>query len=142
MTILSLTYLLVNPPVYRRSDPASILLNQLWAQESTRNPRRGPRAQGLPCSSASSVETAHCISFFHFLILEILEENCMSNKDRRSQTFVARTLALLEERFPWLGKKNDEPVSGANTVDELADLHRILIDRRNAKDRNEQHTDQ
>jgi hypothetical protein len=48
---------------------------------------------------------------------------------------------LLEERFPWLGKNNDEPVSGANTVDELANLHRILIDQRNAKDRNEQHTD-
>ena len=66
----------------------------------------------------------------------------MSKKDRRSQTFVERTLALLEERFPWLGKNDDEPVSGANTDDELADLHRILIDQRNAKDRNEQHTDQ
>ena len=66
----------------------------------------------------------------------------MSNKGRRSQTFVERTLVLLEERFPWLGKNNEEPVSGANTVDELADLHRILIDRRNAKDCNEQHTDQ
>ena len=66
----------------------------------------------------------------------------MSKKDRRSQTFVERTLALLEERFPWLSKNNDETVSGANTVDELADLHRILIDQRNAKDRNEQHTDQ
>ena len=66
----------------------------------------------------------------------------MSNKGRRSQTFVERTLVLLEERFPWLGKNNDEPVSGANTVDELADLHRILIDQRNANDRNEQHSDQ
>jgi len=66
----------------------------------------------------------------------------MSNKGRRSQTLVERTLVLLEERFPWLGKNNDEPVSGANTVDELADLHRILIDQRNAKDRHEQHTDQ
>ena len=66
----------------------------------------------------------------------------MSNKDRRSQTFVERTLALLEERSPWLGKNNDEPVSGANTVDELADLHRILSDQRNLKDRNEQHSDQ
>ena len=65
----------------------------------------------------------------------------MSNKGRRSQTLVERTLVLLEERFPWLGKNNDEPVSGANTVDELANLHRILIDQRNAKDRNEQHTD-
>ena len=66
----------------------------------------------------------------------------MSNKGRRSQTLVERTLVLLEERFPWLGKNNDEPVSGANIVDELADLHRILIDQRNAKDRNEQHSDQ
>jgi len=66
----------------------------------------------------------------------------MSNKDRRSQMFVERTLALLEKRFPWLGKNNDEPVSGANTVDELADLHRILIDQGNAKDRNEQNSDQ
>ena len=66
----------------------------------------------------------------------------MSKKDRRSQTFVERTLALLEERFPWLGKDNDEPVSGANTVGELADLHRNLIDQLNANDRNEQHTDQ
>ena len=66
----------------------------------------------------------------------------MSNKGRRSQTFVERTLVLLEERFLWLGKNNDEPVSGANTVDELADLHRILIDQGNAKDRNEQNSDQ
>ena len=66
----------------------------------------------------------------------------MSNKGRRSQTLVERTLVLLEERFPWLGKNNDEPVSGANTVDELADLHRNLIDQRKANDRNEQHTDQ
>jgi hypothetical protein len=56
----------------------------------------------------------------------------MSNEDRRSQTFVEWVLALLEERFPWLGKDNDEPVSGANTVDKLADLHRNLIDQRNA----------
>ena len=66
----------------------------------------------------------------------------MSNKGRRSQTFVERTLVLLEERFPWLGKNNDEPVSGANIVDELADLHRVLIGQRDAKDRNDQHTDQ
>ena len=32
----------------------------------------------------------------------------MSNKDRRSQTFVERTLVLLEEKFPWLGKNNDD----------------------------------
>ena len=66
----------------------------------------------------------------------------MANNDSRPQTFVEWVLALLEERFPWLGKDNDEPVSGANTVDELADLHRNLIDQRKANDRNEQHTDQ
>ena len=66
----------------------------------------------------------------------------MTVEDNQSQAFVEKVLALLEERFPWLGKNNDEPVSGANTVDELADLHRILIDQRNAKDRHEQHTDQ
>ena len=44
--------------VYGGPARISILLNQLWAQESTRNPHRGPRAQSLQCSSASSVETA------------------------------------------------------------------------------------
>ena len=66
----------------------------------------------------------------------------MSNEDRRSQTFVEWVLALLEERFAWLGMDNDEPVSGANTVDELADLHQTLIDKRNANGRNEQREDQ
>ena len=65
----------------------------------------------------------------------------MSNKGRRSQTFVERILVLLEERFPWLGNDKDEPVSGANTVDELAELHRSLIEQRDAKARNEQRTD-
>jgi hypothetical protein len=50
---------------------------------------------------------------FHFPILEHREENCMANNDSRPQTFVEWVLALLEERFPWLGKDNDEPVSGA-----------------------------
>ncbi|MGA3374039.1 MAG: hypothetical protein ABSC48_20055 [Terracidiphilus sp.] len=66
----------------------------------------------------------------------------MTDKDSRSETFVEWVLALLEERFPWLGKNNDEQVNGADTVDELADLHRSLIDQRNAIDRNEQRTDQ
>ena len=65
----------------------------------------------------------------------------MSNEDRRSRTFVEWVLALLEERFPWLGNDKDEPASGANTVDELADLHRSLIEQRDAKARNEQRTD-
>ena len=54
----------------------------------------------------------------------------MSIEGSRSQTFAEKALALLDEGFPWLGKEDDEPVSGADTVDELADMHRSLIDQR------------
>ena len=57
----------------------------------------------------------------------------MSITDSRSQTFVEKVLALLEERFPWLGKEDDEQVSGADTVDELTDLHRSLTEERTAE---------
>jgi len=66
----------------------------------------------------------------------------MTNKDSRSQTLVEKVLALLEERFPWLGKENDEQVSGADTVDELTDLHQSLIEQRATSRRNRQDTDQ
>jgi hypothetical protein len=78
----------------------------------------------------------------HFPIVESLEENCMIDKDSRSRTFVENVLALLEERFPWLGKENDEQVSGADTVDELADLHRSLIEGRSAEQRKRPETEQ
>jgi hypothetical protein len=54
----------------------------------------------------------------------------MGAKNERSQTFVEWVLALLEERFPWLGSGRDEPVGGADTVDELADLYKSLIELR------------
>ena len=54
----------------------------------------------------------------------------MGAENERSQTFVAWVLALLEERFPWLGSGRDEPVGGADTVDELADLYKSLIEQR------------
>ena len=54
----------------------------------------------------------------------------MGAEDERPQTFVERVLALLEERFPWLGSEHDEPASGAETVDELANLHHTLIQKR------------
>jgi hypothetical protein len=54
----------------------------------------------------------------------------MRAENERSQTFVERVLALLEERFPWLGSGQDKPVGGADTVDELADLHKSLIEQR------------
>ena len=66
----------------------------------------------------------------------------MTITDSRSQTFVEWVLALLEERFPWLGKENDEQVSGADTVDELTDLHRNLTEERTAERTKSQDTDQ
>ena len=54
----------------------------------------------------------------------------MCAENERNPTFVEWVLALLEERFPWLGSGQDEPVGGADTVDELADLHKSLIEQR------------
>ena len=54
----------------------------------------------------------------------------MRAEDERPQTFVEWVLALLEERFPWLGSGQDELVGGADTVDELADLYKSLIEQR------------
>jgi hypothetical protein len=66
----------------------------------------------------------------------------MTIEDNRSYAFAEKVLALLEVRFPWLGKEDDEQVSGADTVDELTDLHRWLTVERAAKRRNSQGTDQ
>jgi hypothetical protein len=76
------------------------------------------------------------------LILQSFEENCMTIEDSRSQAFAEKVLGLLEKRFPWLGKEDNEQVSGADTVDELADLHRSLIEERTAERRKGQGTDQ
>ena len=56
----------------------------------------------------------------------------MRGEDERPPTFVELVLALLEERFPWLGSERDEPVGGADTVDELADLYKSLIEQRDS----------
>jgi hypothetical protein len=66
----------------------------------------------------------------------------MTDRDFRSQTFVVWVLVLLEERFPWLGKESDEEISGADTVDELADLHRSLTDQRTGNQRGGEEKDQ
>jgi len=59
----------------------------------------------------------------------------MGAEDERPQTFVEWVLALLEERFPWLGSGQDEPVGGADTVDELAGLYKSLIEQRDKASR-------
>jgi hypothetical protein len=53
-----------------------------------------------------------------------------------------RTCWRCSKRFPWLGKENGEQVSGADTVDELADLHRSLIEGRSAEQRKRPETEQ
>jgi hypothetical protein len=54
----------------------------------------------------------------------------MGAENERPSTFIEWVLALLEERFPWLGSGQDEPVGGADTVDELAELYKSLSDQR------------
>ena len=60
----------------------------------------------------------------------------MTKENRPPRTFVEWMLQLLEERFPWLGKTTDEQISGADTVDQLTDLHRELKIRRRTNRRN------
>ena len=54
----------------------------------------------------------------------------MGADEELPQTFIERILTLLEERFPWLSSARDEPVGGADTVDELSDLYKSLIEQR------------
>ena len=60
----------------------------------------------------------------------------MTKENRSPGTFVGWVLQLLEERFPWLGKTADEQISGADTVDQLTDLHRELKRTSKANRRN------
>jgi hypothetical protein len=57
------------------------------------------------------------------------------------QTFVEFVLALLEERFPWFGSKQDVPVCGADAVDELTDLYQSLIEQCGQSDRDDAGTE-
>jgi hypothetical protein len=58
----------------------------------------------------------------------------MPNKDSDPQTFVEMVLALLEDRFPWLGSEDE--VSGADIVQELSHLHGDLIRKLSQSRRN------
>jgi len=46
------------------------------------------------------------------------------------QTLSEMFLVLLEDRFPWLG--TDDPADGADTVEQLGELHQSLLERRSA----------
>ena len=60
----------------------------------------------------------------------------MTKENRLPRTFVELVLQLLEDRFPWLGRTTDEQISGADTVDQLTDLHRELKRRSRTNRRN------
>ena len=53
----------------------------------------------------------------------------MPNESDAPITLVEMVLALLEDRFPWLGDEHQE-VSGADTIQELTLLHEDLIAKR------------
>jgi hypothetical protein len=61
----------------------------------------------------------------------------MPKTDSQPQTFVEMVLVLLEDRFPWLG--TDRDASGADTVDQLNDLHRTLLTAKRAAGRRNRH---
>jgi hypothetical protein len=50
--------------------------------------------------------------------------------DSDPQTLSEMFLVLLEDRFPWLG--TDNPADGADTVEQLSELHQSLLERRPA----------
>lgn len=56
----------------------------------------------------------------------------ISDQTREPQTFVELVLQLLEDRFPWLDVP-DEDVSGADTIQELSELHESLVRRRDSE---------
>jgi hypothetical protein len=58
------------------------------------------------------------------------------------QTFVEWVLNLLEEKFPWLCKVEDAQISGADTVDELNDLHQELKEQIKANGQNGRRADE
>ena len=60
----------------------------------------------------------------------------MTKENHPPRSFAELVLQLLEERFPWLGKTTDEQISGADTVDQLTDLHRELKRRGRTNRRN------
>jgi hypothetical protein len=60
----------------------------------------------------------------------------VTKKNHPPRSFAEWVLQLLEERFPWLGKTTDEQISGADTVDQLTDLHRELKRRSRTNRRN------
>ena len=58
----------------------------------------------------------------------------MPSESRDPRTFTNMVLVLLENRFPWLVDGGSVPVSGADTIDELSQLHHALLEQSAARD--------
>lgn len=54
----------------------------------------------------------------------------MRDEEQRRQTFVDWVLKLLEERFPWLRTRRQEPATGEDTAKKLSALDESLIRQR------------
>ena len=67
------------------------------------------------------------------LRLSLNLETIMATATPEPRTFVEMVLALLEDRFPWLGKNT--PAPGSDTVGTLNDLHHSLQKARRAAHR-------
>ena len=58
----------------------------------------------------------------------------MPSESRDPRTFTDMVLVLLENRFPWLVHGGSVPVGGADTIDELSQLHHALLEQSAAHD--------
>ena len=57
----------------------------------------------------------------------------MADEVEDPRSFIEQVLALLDDRFPWLGSGEGEAVSGADTVDQLTDLYQSLRRQRSVR---------
>ncbi len=55
----------------------------------------------------------------------------MGPRKRKSQTLLERVLALLDERFPWLGSGRNEPIArSGNSIDVRPDPDQSAVQER------------
>ena len=58
----------------------------------------------------------------------------MPSENRDPRTFSDMVLVLLENKFPGLVHGGAVPLSGADTIDELSQLHHALLEQSAARD--------
>jgi hypothetical protein len=55
------------------------------------------------------------------------------DNDSGPVTFVDMVLVLLENQFPWLATRSQDAISGADTIDQLINLHASLLQQPTAR---------